>query len=274
MYNLVGAIAEEKELTGNESLPELLGTFTEGRAVLTLEEPCLPDIGNAIRRNVKRKQRSMIRVARDILTDAPLKSEAQDRESALKALVSDYICSEFELKYNRLSPQLFKLIREVPVKVDEYNRATQRDIIIPLFASVDFGEEEWNLRDSLESDDYKHDIDISSKAPPISRHAKRKAKEAVSDYMGIVSKGLRDSVIGDLILRDLGFCLNGLDLRMYWIPSLSELDIKVETIDKDPFLVARVHNRGDRNYLVSQWDVKGEEPYQHYLAEFGIKNLS
>ena len=138
MYNLVSVVAEEKELTGNESLPELLGIFTEGRAVLTFEEPCLPDIGNTIRRNVKRKQRSMIRVARDILTDAPLKSEAQDRESALKALVSDYICSEFELKYNRLSPQLFKLIREVPVKVNEHNGATQRDIIIPLFASVNF----------------------------------------------------------------------------------------------------------------------------------------
>ena len=70
--------------------------------------------------------------------------------------------------------------------------------------------------------------------------------------------------MGDLLLRNYSK-ISSPNFRMYWIPAPSELKIEVEVIDKDPFLVAE--NFG-RVFLVGNWHVKGEKPYEHYLLEF------
>ena len=86
--------------------------------------------------------------------------------------------------------------------------------------------------------------------------------------MNACSQALKKPVIGDFLFRDLKTGTANMSFSMYWIPKDEELKLKAERVDKDPILVATVYGR---KYLIAQWDVKGELPYQHYLAEFTEK---
>lgn len=200
-----------------------------------------------------------------LLSEIPLPAQEEHIHAALNSLVGDYVAMRLEVKYDLLHSDLFELERRI--MVDESRDIWAR---IPSFASVRFGEKIWEGEASHE-DSYSHSkINMSSKAPPIPKKVKEKAKEFYQDYFGSISRALKDEVVGDLMLRRTGE-IEPVDFKMYWIPLPSELEITVETIDKDPILVA--HNLG-RNFLVAQWSVENEQPYEHYLREFSSKSLS
>jgi len=113
-------------------------------------------------------------------------------------------------------------------------------------------------------DSYKsYKIEIESKVPPLTKEVKEKARQAEADFFEIYSRALRRPVIGDLLMKNKA----KLELREYWIPSPSELDIKMEIINKDPILIGHVY---DKAYLITTWNVEGEEPFEHYLKRYKI----
>lgn len=260
---LVGDVAEEKGLTGDEGLVELLNDFTEEKAVLAVE--LLPGMAGHFEEVVAKKQAKIKEVIQNLANEVPLSSQVKDVGCALESLAVEYICAEMGPKYDRISPQLFGLRRKVVHKrKDSYGDEEETDIILPLFADVSFGGSIWKLGKVCDIDGKEYKVDISARAPPITRDVKEKAKQVKVDYMEICSKALREQLVGDILLRNIS-SVAGLDLRTYWIPSPSELNIEMERIDKDPILVANLYNR---HYLVSTWDVQGEEPFEHYVREF------
>jgi hypothetical protein len=83
--------------------------------------------------------------------------------------------------------------------------------------------------------------------------------------MTILSEALQTPFVSDIVSRNFAKYTSALDFRIYWIPRPSELDIKVEVRDKDPFIAASLFGK---KFLVAQWDVENEQPFRHYLAEF------
>ncbi len=202
-----------------------------------------------------------------LLTEIPLKSQEEHIQMALDSLVTDYIAMDLESKYALIHSDLFNLERVINID----NNGRNISVKLPSFASAKFGQSEWEYDSICEGARFKDKIHLSSKAPPIIKKAKDSAKKFARDYFESVSKGLEDDVVGDLLLRSNDGIKDPLNLMMYWIPLPSELNIEVETIDKDPILIA--HSLG-RNFLVAKWDVEGEQPYEHYLREFEKKSLA
>ena len=264
----IGVVAEEKGLKGSESLSKLVDTFTLEKAVLTTN--LLPGMKEHLLEATALNQTKTKTALQRLLTGIPLPSEKEAIESAVKAMAADYICSEFGMRYDRISPWIFQLERKLDYAAkDSYNRYAKLSVAIPLFANVSLGKSAWELEEErvrvLESGRDSYHVDISASVPPLTRAAKERAKQARAEYMEICAKALREAAISDVVLRDIESGEANLDLRVCWIPSLSELRVKAEKINKDPLLLASTYGR---NFLVAKWDVLGEEPYEHYLREF------
>ena len=259
---LMGEVAEEKELTGNENLAELVNIFTEEKAVLAGE--MFSQVRGSIRETITTSQDKLKCSIGRLVSEVPLPSQEKDIEAALNSLVEDYICLEMGLRYDRVSPQLFELKRKIECKVRQYSSVEGVDVVIPLFAEVDFGKSSWKLENACDFDGKEYSVNIEAKVPPITRVAKEKAKQARADYMEICSRALREKLIGDILLKNPS-SIAKLDLRTYWIPSPSELEIEIKEVNKDPILVANVYSR---HYLVTAWNVEGEESFEHYVREF------
>ncbi len=263
MVEFVGEIAEQRDLSGNENLTTLVDSFIEKKALIG-EEPLLPKMEEHFRETITKEHDETKRVVQNLINEVVFPSQEKDITNALRHLMVEYICKEFGMKYDRISPELFELERTISYRVHE-NRT--ENVAIPLFASVDFGGGIWKLEKEVnDGNTYNtYKIKLDSKVPPITKEVKEKAKQAIIDYMEIYSKALREPFISDVALGHLDFINPLLDLKTYWIPSPSELNIEVEKIEKDPLLIANIYNKP---YLIAKWDVLGEEPYQHYLMEF------
>ncbi|RLE47171.1 hypothetical protein DRJ25_03105 [Candidatus Woesearchaeota archaeon] len=117
-------------------------------------------------------------------------------------------------------------------------------------------------------EDYEDSITIESKMPPITEEAKEKAKQAKIDFLQIYTKALSHPTIGDWLLRQADILNLNFQLYVNWIPSPDELKIEIEERERDPFITADIY---DRTFLIAKWDVKGEEPFEHYLKEYKKK---
>ena len=264
---LVGDVVESYGLTGREAIPALIGKFTQERAKIAGN--MLPGMDKAMMSSLRDKQRQLKRVAGGILGDVPLQSEVVERERALRHVVADYLCSEFGMRYDLISDELFKIKRNIPYTVTLGNDQERKiEITIPLFFSVPFGSSELHKIESTRKIDYDDcKVSLSCSPPPLTQEAKKKAREAKAYFLEIYARALREEGIGQRLMQDFeGFSRAGnFDMTLKWIPRPSDLEITAQVIEKDPLVIAQVYGK---NYLVARWDVEGEEPYQHYLAEF------
>lgn len=263
----LGEVVKKKELTGEENLLELVSKFKEERALIS--EDSFPVMKKDLKRSIIDHQRNLQKTITRISGDIHLNTDSSRFKESLDFLLENYICSEFGMKYDKLSSELFSLKRIIPYKVDDKNLK----IKIPLFASVNlYADGDWIFKDEItEGNGYSskiYKINLTSKRPPISREVKEKARIAKADYMEIFSRALRKPIVGDLLNRDSYF--GNFNINIKWIPKPSELNIEVKVIDRDPILIAHVCNR---NYLISSWNVEGEEPYEHYIREFSEGKL-
>ncbi len=263
---LYGKGLEERNITGSESLRELLGAFRERKARIVPET--LPKMDRHFLQETRGYQKSLQETMKKILREIPFDSQQQDINKALDYLVSEYVCSEFGLKYDEISGELFALKRVIPYRVN----GKDYSVSIPLFAFSGFrGNKDWEFNDSVTiGTDYnktEHKVHITSKQPPVTSEAKERARIASADYMEIYSRALREPVVGNLLLKTN---TGNLNMWIGWIPTPSELNIDVEVIDRDPILIGNTFNR---NYLIAKWDIEGELPYEHYLREFSEGKL-
>jgi hypothetical protein len=232
---------------------------------------------DGFRRQVNDRKSSILRTIRGLRGEVLLPTEIHSTASAIENLVSQYIGLELRMHYDLLSGDLFKLKRTIEIKDakvmnDAYGRpeTTPARFEIPLFFSVGLSGESsgdhmvhYNFR--TEDSNYNYGCTIDSEIPPITVEAKVKAREFRKRYMDTFSRALDSEIVGPLIHSDLETGRADPKLKMYWIPKSSELRINAEAFDKDPLLVAHVYNMP---FLIHRWDIKEEEPLEHYIAEF------
>ena len=263
---LVGEVAEEYEIDKVKSLTKLVKDFTDEKAILG--KKVFSEVDANIKRGVTGKQNRLRDGIQNMINDVPLPFQEEDMKEALDSMVADYICLEMGLRYDRLSSDLFKLQRRIDRTVGDRYNSKDVDLAIPLFACVEFGKSVWELEKACTLGGDEYNVSIKARVPPITRKVKEKAKQVTADYLEICSKALRQKGISDVLLPKID-TMSSLDLSIAWIPSLSEMDIELEKIIKDPILVANIY---DRHYLIHAWDIQGEEPYLHYIKEFTEKN--
>ncbi len=260
MIVFTGQVADEKELTGNETLEDLLKIFQLENAIFS--SPVLPRVSGHVEAEIREQQEIITKEMEAIRRETFLPSETENTEYALRHLGLSYLFAELGSKYHEISPKLFKLEREVQVMLDKRKHPTN----IPLLASAELNEgSTWTYE---KSDESHNKIKFSSKVPPIPKEAKERAREARADYFEALRNALRVPIIGDWLIARGHMHIYQQNLRVYWIPADEELKIEIEKANKDPFIISEI---GGKNFLVTSWYVKGELPFQHYLEEFKIK---
>jgi len=266
---IVGTL-NDVELKGNEDLAALVAKSVVKPAVFDARMPVFPAVGKTFFSDMRRKQREITQALSGLVGEIAMPSQQDDVREAMSRLANEYVWGEFNLWYDELSPDLFGLEREFEQNVrDGYGSTKKVDLTIPLFAKVKFGAEgPWEIQRARTGDRREYEFKISSKVPPIPREVKEKAKEARSRYMEICSRALKQPFIGDFMLNRTNQDSGNLDLGIYWIPKVGQLEVEVKERVKDPILVADLYGK---NYLVARWDVHGEEPYEHYIREFTEK---
>ena len=226
---------------------------------------------------LKKRQASIRRTLNELVGDVPFPGEFEKRKDSIEELVCQYVSLEFRRDYDLLSNDLFQLERRIyadnakvinrqhgkPEFVDAYFE-------VPLFFEAKLTQSSTNYKFNSEDAGYKYEVEIKSDVPPITKRAKENARHASARYHSILSRALEDGHMGSLIHKALETGYINLDFKVYWIPKPSELHIEATAIDKDPLLVAHLcsSQREGYSFLIDRWDVQGELPYEHYLAEF------
>lgn len=279
---LIGNSVKEKNLTGNENMEEIVSRYVESRVFPGQGKMLLP-IDIHLRREFSQRKINAKKTLTSLVSNPHLPYEKKHYDNAVDHAISEYFRSTFGAFYNRLSDELFELKRNEELII----RGEKVKVEIPLFASfpIIYPNEgfDWTYRKTIvlyEKSDWgnytekNHEIKVSATIPLMSIKAKKDSLLAQSRYHKICSEAYANSVLGIIFTEQTGHArINrtkhiGLDLDVCWIPSSKDLKLTLEKttiIDRDPILVGTIW--GD-NYLISKWDVKGELPYEHYLAEF------
>ncbi|MBW3013872.1 hypothetical protein KY335_01365 [Candidatus Woesearchaeota archaeon] len=262
MYELAGAVAEAMELTGEENLGELVKTFTRHKANYSAaEKKKLSTLQGKIREKMSL-----------ILGDFAMRSEYKNRQTCLKSLAQEHILLQFAAKYDVISPDLFRLERIVEMKHPTNSNA--RDPIrvrMPLFMQMELeepGPAKFEAKYREGSSSYNSiEIKLEMPVPPITRDAKEKAKQAAADFFEAYTGALRKPIIGDWLLQDGLSVSDKFAMNIYWIPRSEDIKSIVRVIERDPIIIAEAFNH---NFLVAKWNVEGEMPFEHYLAEYKV----
>lgn len=265
---LTGELVDDYEIVENPSLKEILSWGIVEEALFPAGQEIFPSVRENVLECIGQKQALIRGSLEKLARETPLPFQVRDFNLTKDKLIESYFSEEMGMHFDKLSPALFDIKRVIPYEVEKrHENSEEIQLQIPLFASVGLGETEFVSKEAYDTDLRRYEFKIRSFAPPITREAKGRIKSFQSFYMGALSKALNEPIIGDILLRDLvsGNALP--QIKMFWIPRAEDLRIEEEVIDKDPFVAAKVYGT---NYLVAQWDVSGEMPYQHYLNELGL----
>ncbi len=250
---------EDMIANGSIDLPAMLDAYTLERHLVTRQQPAFPQVIEAHHQ----QQQTIVKTARELLLEIPLAAEEGNVTKALECLVFDYIRREYGLRYDLLSPEMFELEREVSATIKD----KKYKMDIPLFTKIKWGEREWKEQRTFEESYQRITVDFVARAPPMTSVVKEEAREALAYFQDCYSKCLREPILGDLLLKWMKVSYQPqCDLSIYWIPSPTELKITTKIVEKDPLLIANLHRQ---QFLITRWDVLGEEPYEHYLAKYG-----
>ncbi len=252
---------------GNSSLGELLVGFADIKPTPADQETLIP------------KQRAIEKSMRELTAALVPPFQKTENEKRVATLGVEYICSAFGMRYTTLSPDLFHLRRVETVRIE----GKPYTVELPLFAHAPVSSEKgvWEhehvtAEDGATGRRFQYKVNISAKMPSIPQAVLQEVREARSLYHAVVSRALKRPVLGNLLSswldsghrsvfgESIYFATN-----VYWIPRPEELKLESTKIDKDPFVAVQLH---DRFYLIpSNWEIREEFPFQHYLDEFSEK---
>ena len=130
---LVGTAVEERDLTGDENLGDLVNKFLDTKA-LPKKGEMMPSIDWHFRQEFSKRKVNARKTLISLTTNPCLPCEKKQREEAIEESIGEYFRASFGAYYDRLSNDLFDLERReefvfsLPGKIVKIN--------IPLFASV------------------------------------------------------------------------------------------------------------------------------------------
>jgi hypothetical protein len=231
-----------------EDMPALVSLFVNRKQSKSLE---------------KKLKESLGRISKELPTSFQQQEVLKAMNEITRRYLAEYFHSRLSEHYPVISPEMFELERKLRVKPSYGNYF---DVGIPLFVKAGLSASEWMIRTAREINDKRtYNTEIRGIVPPLTQEARARVREAKSRYHKICSECLNESEIGPYLDRELEEGNKGLELGIYWIPDVSEIKVEVRTIERDPIIVGELYGK---HYLIAQWDVLGEEPYEHYINEF------
>lgn len=200
-------------------------------------------------------------------------------EKEINALVTQYLRFHITEKYPLLDPEIFELDRTISlgelkpyIGSGNYGHLAKSlpdndTIEIPLFQLHELGKK--NVYNG-EFDDLTvrkgatttFEWTIELECPQIPPSVKSHIYEARAFVSEIQAKAFREPAIADYMEWKNCTGINA-EFGVLWKPSPENFKITVK--DKDPALLMKVR---DDQYVITTWDIPGEEPFRNYLREF------
>jgi hypothetical protein len=286
MVNLEGIGLKERGIGEFEGLARLTDKFITHRRLFSDTQSVIPEVARVLEEDAQKIREKLLKQYTDLSIAASFESDKKVYDEARLAIVAEYFKSHLNFHWDVLSPELFQLERTERFPVNS-NRGNFITASIPLFCSAGWGEtgvleKKYNLPPPAERPWEKNTLEVETSIPPVSKSAKEQARKFYAECARIYASGLEHPILGQGLLgleaewkREDGdlTCIEPenytnphlFNLGLFWIPKSEELHLRANIIDKDPLLIGFVHKTP---YLVAQWDVHGEEPYQHYLKEY------
>lgn len=217
--------------------------------------------------------------------DKAISQFLKSRAKTLQDLCQQLLIAKLTALYGLVDPSLFKLKRHFVVKnktvtKDQRRKSSGRKdageirFEFPLFiyASIDTTVVELDKQTTshgAEWERYRTTHELSVDVPEIPDEIKQEIPKATGAYYRILGDILMDKDLAELNLQE-GFWESTFGIT--WIPKTSAFNYTAtdELIEKEPVLYdpALLMDIGDNTFLVRTWDIKEEEPYDHFLREF------
>lgn len=208
------------------------------------------------------------------------------KTKALNSLLGSYILARLSQSFGLLNRDLFLLKRHVIVTKDkkisyDSTRAPadkSKNILryeIPMFcvaglddSKIQLGQisvrhsKTTNWRREYKTQKHK----LMASVPEIPEKIRRLGTKAIGTYFKIIGE-----IHSHDDLCDLDIQFHKPKLEVIWIPMPESMNLKTEEkivyrrIDPDPALVMSI---GEQSFLVTLWNSKDEEPFEHVLREF------
>jgi len=251
--------------------------------------------GHSLPRGERDGEKETLQRLEAMLTARPYHCERAAVDKAMSSLAQEYFRNRLEKRYARLSDELFELEREIRITPEHVNTENS-DIksvekiapaTIPLLADVMLGKWSWSYdghttatvtyRSHAVGDKHKVNFSVEADAPPLTPDVKHAGAEAMAYVYEMCAEAMRSPTMRDYIGRNIAGdrapeneMLAKLSpmLRVLWKPTEESMKTAVDTTqlrDPDPALLLYFN---EDSYVVTTWDVKHEEPFRHYLAEF------
>jgi len=248
------------------TLREVIDEFVDERSGI-FEDGMIPEIRKDLQSKAEREQENIKEALKKHVSRIALPAQWKNHQEVIHTAVKMYMYNAFGMHYDRLCPKLFGLERKEEVYPEGKESQHPVEVTMPLFANTEVGNfnAKWEWNHETTGAYSNHIFKITSAAPLIPEQARKEVREARVRYHELCAKTLGEPILGDALQSHLESGKGSLDMTMYWIPSVEELHIEVETIDRDPFIVGKLYGK---HYLIARWDVEGEKPFEHYLREF------
>lgn len=209
----------------------------------------------------------------------------KSRSKTLADLSEQYLTAKLTALYGLVDPALFNLKRHVVVRDGKIEKDARRkfqgkrqarevrfefplfvyaacdDEVIELGKDTTSTGDEWNRRRIM------HELTVD--VPEMPDDVKIEIPKSTGAYYRILGDLLMDEDLADINAKTEFY---EVEHAITWIPKTSGLNLEVteeiikkEPVDYDPALLMVI---GSNHFLVRTWDIKEEEPYDHFLREF------
>jgi len=222
---------------------------------------------------------SLVESLRGLRSYTPLPSERKEKNSHIERIAREWFSQRMRKKYDELSPEIFKLKREIEISKkhfkDRDNRtgysSEEQNIKIPLLLQAELDREEgWKGEYEYHSSGtYK--LTLFSRIPRVPFDIRKAGREAVVFAYKTYADALNTEVLGDVISTHPDYAPHPKNAKLVvlWKPKPSDIHVKTTRLDNDPALVLK----WDNPYLVSMWKEPNEEPFMHLISACKMPNL-
>jgi hypothetical protein len=209
----------------------------------------------------------------------------KSRAKTLQDLCQQLLIAKITALYGLVDPSLFNLKRHFIVKnnkvfKDQRRKSSGRKdageirFEFPLFiySNIDEATVQLDKQTTTHGDEWdriRRHHELSVDVPEIPDEIKKEIPKATGAYYRILGDILMDADLSELNLQE-GFYEPSFGVT--WIPKASSFNYTAtdEIIEKEPVLYdpALLMSINNDSFLVRTWDIKEEEPYDHFLREF------
>jgi hypothetical protein len=221
-----------------------------------------------------------------VYDEKAIKAFLISRSKTLSGLIRELLVAKMTALYGLVDPALLNFKRHIVIENNTIvkdarrkakNEKGQASFEIPLFVVADIAAKKIQLAKVSQNRtlDYERRTithKLSVDVPAVPDEIKIDIPQATGAYYRVIGDLLMDTQVAELRITGLENSFHVPAFEVTWIPKASSFNIKTteEIIQKEPELYdpALLMKVGDDRFLIRTWDIKEEEPYDHFLREY------